>query len=120
MGQESKIRKKALIAIKAVTAGAVLFAGVACSGEEEANDVGFNITEADAATGDTEGDTTPVADADSGAECNSEESTGVCPEMCDRDNDVDCCNDDGMYEWWDGGCHAMAVPGPFVPPKMRA
>ncbi len=127
MSQETKIRKKAIVAMKAVTASAIFFAGVSCSSEEESTDVGFSVNEPDVATSDTGEDTavadigadTAVADADDGAICNTEVSTGVCPDQCDRDNDIDCCESDGG-DWWDGQCGPVAVPGPFVPPSMRA
>ena len=178
MSNNRNVRRKALRAMKAVTAGAILFAGVACS-DDESGGTTFNVGEedagTDAATADTGGDTstedaggdtevadagpdigpadtgpvdtgtdaggdtdpsdtgtdaggdtdpsdvgtdTEVADADSGRDCNDEESTGECPDHCTMDDDVDCCEEIGGF-WSDGFC-AVAVPGPFVPPAMPA
>ena len=117
---DDQIRSKALTAMKAVTASAILFAGVACSSESDTTrDVGWNVDQQDTAVSDTS-DAVATADADNGEDCNDEESTGVCPDHCTQDNDVDCCESSGMYEWWDDGCYAVAVPGPFVPPSMKA
>ena len=67
---------------------------------------------------------TAVADAgtDVGDRCNDQERTGECHEECTIDNDIDCCEDIeyGFGVWMeDGGC-AVAVEGPFVPPRMPA
>ena len=134
MNDDSKIRHKALHAMKAVTAGALLFAGVACSGDDDTtNGPNWNIGNQNAGNatttdtgGDADGDASSQNDdqntvvADAGEDCNDEESTGVCPEHCDEDNDVDCCEeiDWGYGEWSDEyGC-MVAIPGPFVPPCM--
>lgn len=152
MKLDYEIRKKALRAMQAVTASAVLFAGVSCSSTEGSDDSEWNLHEEDAgndvttdtngdASGDTNGDASADASGDTGGDastdvggdtdtngetdvalsCNDEQSTGVCPEGCTMEDDVDCCHEGGgcwdMDECWEGGC---AVPGPFVPPRMVA
>ncbi len=175
MSEKKAIRRRALQAMKAVTASAILFAGVACSGDESdktnfnvgepdtgndvstSNDTGSNDTGYDIGTEDTGTDTTVAdtgpdigpadtgpsdvdsdtepydastdtsvdtgadtayADADTGQDCNAEESTGDCPDHCTIDDDVDCCQEIGGF--MDNGFCAVAVPGPFVPPAMPA
>lgn len=118
MSKKSEIRKKSLWAMKAVTAGALLFAGVSCSGEtDDSNDSEWNIQEGDAGADASPSDTA-VADADNGDECYDGQANGNCPEHCTMDDDVDCCIESGG-DWFGDGC-AVAVPGPFVPPKMTA
>ncbi len=58
MKEKTKTRKKALRAMKAVTAGAILFAGVACS-DDDTGSTGWNIDENDA------GDDVATSNADS-------------------------------------------------------
>ena len=131
--------------MKAVTAGALLFAGVSCTSDDPTdNDDSWNLEEpggdataddaddGDVDTGDaTVSDTgTDVIAVDTGSDggmvdadirCDDEERTGVCPDECTMDSDIDCCEEnDGCWDsgtCWEGGC---AVPGPFVPPKMSA
>lgn len=100
--------------MKAVTAGALLFAGVSCTGDDDdtSNDGGWNVQEGDAGA-DADGD------ADSPGFCSGGERTGDCHVMCSIDEDIDCCEQAG-HCWQGGQCYedACAVPGPFVPPKM--
>ncbi len=112
--EDKEIRKKAITAVKAVTAGAILFAGVSCWSDDGNEGPEWNIENSDA------GGDAAVSDA-SGSDvqsmrCDAQESTGECYEECNRDNDVDCC-----YNWggelWDGECVAY-IEGPFVPPRM--
>ena len=107
MSDNRKVHRKALRAMKAVTAGAILFAGVACS-NDDTDDPDWNVGE-----NDTEADN---AVADTGPECNAEESTDVCPDKCHMDDDVDCCEESGGF--WEGDFCSVVVPGPFVPPAM--
>ena len=113
MSDANRIRKKSLWAMKAVTAGALLFAGVSCTSDDDdtSNDSSWNIEEGgDAALSDTD-DTAP--------ECSGDEFTGQCDPRCSIHEDADCCEMEGhcwmSSECWEGGC---AIPGPFVPPSM--
>ena len=110
---EREVRSKAIRAMKAVTAGALLFAGVACSSgqpvENDAND------EVDSENTGTENDESlEVVDART---CNTDEPTGICPEGCSIDEDIDCCEREDLCSWAGGAC-SCAIPGPFVPPSM--
>lgn len=126
MKPDSQIRRKAMKAIQAVTASAVLFAGVSCSPDDDIRDPSWNLQEGDTgndATADADATVDDTGDAmvDAATRCNAEESTGVCPAECTMDNDIDCCeSNNGCWDsgvCWEGGC---AVPGPFVPPRMAA
>jgi hypothetical protein len=123
MKRDLEIRRKALRATMAVTASAMLFAGVGCSNDDDTTDPGWDVREPETDTGredaDVEGDVADDADDvsenDSGPGCNEDEADGVCPQGCHSGNDVDCCERGGGF--WAGGC---AVEGPFVPPSMPA
>ncbi len=120
MSDSSAIRKKAINAMKAVTAGALLCAGIACSGDDDTEGPEWNINQsndADVTTTDAGSDT---GKTDAGVDCNDEYSNDICPEHCDEHNDVDCCEniDYGYGHWSDEHGCSVAVPGPFVPPAM--
>lgn len=130
MDSDAEIRKRAITAMKAVTAGAILAAGVACSSDGETPDAGWELTEdvgqdsADDTGSDTSGvDTGPDAiTQDTGSECNDQESTGYCPEGCGVDDDIDCCTESSTEMCWSSweegfGCTTICE-GPFVPPEM--
>ncbi len=113
MKANDNIRNKAMMAMKAVTAGALLFAGVACSGDTDDTEETWNVAEQDAGSDAEDDDTGPL--------CNAQESTGECPEGCTQENDVDCCEEiDSEWEWcdWIDGYCSCAIMGPFVPPSM--
>ena len=126
---DDEILRKSLTAMKAVTAGALLIAGVACSSDEEGPDPSWEVGEdagpqQDGGDDDTGIDTGPdaIIAVDTGPSCNDQESTGVCPEGCSINDDVDCCNQDGdewcWSEWEEGfGCTTICM-GPYVPPRM--
>jgi hypothetical protein len=119
----TRIRQKALRAARAVTMGAALVAaGCSSDAEEPRPTGGWDVAEKTDAQGDTSPDVADVADvapdviADTGPTC-SGTSDQLCPETCDDSNDIDCCEADGLCDWYEGGC-GCAVPGPFTPPSM--
>lgn len=114
--RDQRIRRKAIGAIKAVTAGAILFAGVACSGEEP-DGPHWNIGNHDAGGDVTQTDTADTAQADSGSTgvCSTEEVNEECYAECNENNDIACCQQWGT---WLGDECAAWIEGPFVPPRM--
>lgn len=122
MSDESTLRQRSLLAMKAVTAGALLFAGIACSDDDDTNEPDWNIQD-NQNSADAGGDTAvaDVSQNDTGEACNTESYTGVCPDHCTIDEDLDCCEASGGC-WWGGECDpwGCVVPGPFVPPTVVA
>lgn len=126
---DDRIRRKAIRAITAVTAGAMLFAGVACTSDDDdsgnSNNGEWNLQDGDASGDTAEGDVTANhtqfgdTDGQSESKCNMQESTGECHEDCTIYNDKDCCNEDDFGYWSNGDC-AVAIEGPFIPPRMPA
>lgn len=113
-------RSKALRATRAVTLGGLAFVAACGTSPEPVPDAGN-----DGGT-DTSPDVTSDVTVDSEPDihvpvCSTTED-GLCPEGCDRDNDIDCCFDPawGGPDWctfdasW--GC-SCAVEGPFAPPQ---
>ncbi len=124
--KDKEIRKRAISAVKAVTAGAILFAGLSCGSDDGNEGPQWNIENrdagSDAALSDAGGDVA-LSDANGSdvqdvqeTRCNAQESTGECYEECHQDEDVDCCHQWGG-ELWDGQCAALNI-GPSVPPRM--
>ncbi|MBX3250875.1 MAG: hypothetical protein KF901_27095 [Myxococcales bacterium] len=95
MNPARRARARALRAARAVTLGSAL---VACSSS--------HTVELDAAT-DASPDA-PVADA-------GRDAPLVCPPIFPPTTE-ECCEAEGGF-WEDGRC-IVAVPGPFVPPRM--
>jgi hypothetical protein len=130
------IRRKARRAARAVTMGAAL-AAAGCSPDSSpisdnndwdlSNDashsdaVTADTATADAVTTDTQVRDAAVdalADADITEATCSDEADEICPEICTHNNDYDCCVLGPGFTYLPGG--GCAVPGPFVPPAMRA
>ena len=132
MDRNQEIRRKALKAARAVTAGALLFAGLSCTDVDDTTPPGWDVGEgspdvsspdtgtAEARAPDTSApDTSPpdpdVSETDALVDCSGEVTDGICPSHCHEHNDADCCEEWGGI--WAGGC---AIEGPFVPPSMPA
>ena len=96
--KDRTLRKRALRAARAVTLGAAI--------------LGF------AAACPSDGGETDTVDSS----CN-DETDGQCPEMCDMNNDADCCAQQGevggICDYVPGAGCACAIPGPFIAPEMN-
>lgn len=107
MSDETVIRQKALWAMKAVTAGALLFAGVSCSGDADPADPEWNLSDnhasADVATTDT-GSNSGLSDVDTPSlDTGGDANTGTDTEVADVGEDVSTGSDTGTDTGSDTG-----------------
>ena len=129
--EPSPARSRALRATRAVTFGGLSLTAAACGTTPATlptGDVGADTgsdTGTDAPTDTVTPDVIVVPDVrvDTAPTC-SGESDDVCPDSCNPDTDIDCCEgDQAEWEWCtydsEWGCQC-AAEGPFAPPSFRS